>query len=49
MNIKALSKGICLPENEDFFADTPREFPDKSLPSNPDMVDNKKKKKKKKK
>ena len=48
VNVKALSKGLCLPENEDFYSETDREFPVKALPSNPDMIDAKKKKKKKK-
>ena len=48
VNVRALSKGLCLPENEDFFSDTAREFPVNQLPSNPDMIDAKKKKKKKK-
>jgi hypothetical protein len=47
VNIKALSRGLCLPDNEDYFEDTPREFPNKQLPSNPDMIETKKKKKKK--
>ena len=47
VNIKALSKGLCLPENEDYYPESAREFPAKQLPSNPDMVDTKKKKKKK--
>ena len=48
VNVRALSKGLCLPENEDFYSDTAREFPVNQLPSNPDMIDTKKKKKKKK-
>lgn len=48
VNIKALSKGLCLPENEDYFSETDRQFPNKELPSNPNMVETKKKKKKKK-
>jgi hypothetical protein len=47
INIKALSKGLCLPENEDFFGEGERQFPGKELPSNPNMVETKKKKKKK--
>jgi hypothetical protein len=49
VNIRALSQGLCLPENEDFFADIPKEYPGKDLPSNPDLAAESKKKKKKKK
>jgi hypothetical protein len=48
VNIKALSRGLCLPDSEDYYsAESAREFPTKQLPSNPDMVETKKKKKKK--
>lgn len=43
LNIKVLSRGLCLPEEEDKIEG---EFPEKQLPSNPDMVEKKKKKKK---
>ena len=46
INIKMLSRGLCLPEDEHYFSETTREFPGKELPSNPDMVEKKKKKKK---
>lgn len=45
IDVRSLSMGLCVPEDEESTLESI--FPEKSLPSNPFMVETKKKKKKK--